>query len=72
MARNARLSTKQSFRYFLPRNKRVTGKPTLTFAVDEKLLDRINEFRFGNRIETKSEAVRMLVEKGLRILKKHR
>ena len=43
-----------------------TEKPILTFAVDKELLERINDFRFDNRIETKSEAIRMLVEKGLR------
>ena len=42
-----------------------TKKPILTFAADEKLLQRINDFRFENRIETKSEAIRLLVEKGL-------
>ena len=42
-----------------------TEKPILTFAADKELLERINDFRFENRIETKSEAIRMLVEKGL-------
>ncbi len=43
-----------------------TQKPILTFATDEELLERINDFRFENRIETRSEAIRMLVEKGLK------
>lgn len=43
-----------------------TEKPILTFAVDEELLERINDFRFDNRIETKSEAIRILVERGLK------
>lgn len=42
-----------------------TQKPILTFAADEKLLNQINDFRFEKRIDTKSEAIRMLVEKGL-------
>jgi metal-responsive CopG/Arc/MetJ family transcriptional regulator len=42
-----------------------TEKPILTFAVEEDLMERINDFRFDNRIETRSEAIRMLVEKGL-------
>ena len=42
-----------------------TEKPVLTFAIDKELLERINDFRFENRIETKSEAIRRLVEKGL-------
>jgi metal-responsive CopG/Arc/MetJ family transcriptional regulator len=47
-----------------------TEKPILTFAVDKELLDRINDFRFENRIETRSEAIRILVEKGLKGFKK--
>ena len=43
-----------------------TQKPILTFATDEELLERINDFRFENRIETRSEAIRLLVEKGLK------
>jgi metal-responsive CopG/Arc/MetJ family transcriptional regulator len=47
-----------------------TQKPILTFAADEELLERISDFRFENRIETRSEAIRMLVEKGLKEYKK--
>ena len=43
-----------------------TKKTILTFAADEELLKRIADFRFENRIETKSEAIRMLVEEGLK------
>ena len=43
-----------------------TKKPILTFAADEELLKRISDFRFENRIETKSEAIRLLVEEGLK------
>ena len=43
-----------------------TEKPILTFAIDEDLLERLNDFRFENRIETRSEAIRMLVENGLK------
>ena len=42
-----------------------TEKHILTFAVDEGLLERISNFRFDNRIETRSEAIRMLIEKAL-------
>ncbi len=49
-----------------------TEKPILTFAVDEDLMERINDFRFDNRIETRSEAIRMLVEKGLEDYKKRK
>lgn len=40
-------------------------KPVITLLVDEELLERINDYRFGNRIESKSEALRLLIEKGL-------
>jgi len=43
-----------------------TKKPILNFAADKKLLKRINDFRFENRIETRSEAIRLLVEQGLK------
>ena len=43
-----------------------TKKPILTFVADEGLLKRISDFRFENRIETKSEAIRILVEEGLK------
>ena len=42
-----------------------TEKPILTFAADRELVDRINDYRFDNRIETKSEAIRRLVTKAL-------
>jgi len=47
-----------------------TEKPILTFAADNELMKRINDFRFENRIETRSEAIRMLVEKGLKEFEK--
>ena len=40
-------------------------KPVITLLVDEELLERIKDFRFGNRIDSKSEALRLLIEKGL-------
>ena len=49
-----------------------TQKPILNFAADEKLLKRINDFRFDKRIETRSEAIRMLIEEGLKKYEKAR
>ena len=49
-----------------------TKKPILTFAADEKLMKRINDFRFDNRIETKSEAIRRLVEEALKKYEKNK
>ncbi len=43
-----------------------TEKPILTFAVDQALLDRLNDFRFEHRIDTRSEAIRRLVEEALK------
>ena len=49
-----------------------TEKPILTFAAEKELVDRINDYRFDNRIETKSEAIRRLVIKGLEDYEKNR
>jgi len=43
-----------------------TEKPILTFAVDDDLLERINDFRFDNRIDTRSEAIRRLLDESLK------
>jgi metal-responsive CopG/Arc/MetJ family transcriptional regulator len=40
-------------------------KPQILLVVDEDLLVRIDDFRFDNRINSRSEAVRRLIEKGL-------
>lgn len=45
-----------------------TEKPILNFVVDPDLLSRIDDFRFENRIASRSEAIRRLVEKGLKTL----
>ena len=43
-----------------------TDKPRILLTVEKELLERIDDFRFENRIETRSEAIRLLVEKGLK------
>ena len=43
-------------------------KTILNFAADNKLLKRINDFRFENRIDSRSEAIRLLMEEGLKNL----
>jgi len=45
-----------------------TEKPILNFVVDSDLLARIDDFRFENRIASRSEAIRRLIEKGLKTL----
>lgn len=42
-----------------------TEKPILNFVVDEDLLKRIDDFRFENRINSRSEAIRRLIEEAL-------
>lgn len=42
-----------------------TDKPIITLAIDEELRNRVSDFRFDNRINTQSEAIRILIEEGL-------
>lgn len=44
-------------------------KPKIIFAMEEDLLKRIDDYRFENRVNSRSEAIRRLIEEGL---KKHR
>ena len=43
-----------------------TEKPRFTVIVDEELLKEIDDFRFENRIASENEAIRQLIELGLR------
>ena len=40
-------------------------KPKILLIVDEVLLKRIDDFRFENRINTRSEAIRRLIKESL-------
>jgi metal-responsive CopG/Arc/MetJ family transcriptional regulator len=42
-----------------------TEKPKVLITFDEKLLKRIEDFRFENRVNTRSEAIRRLLEEAL-------
>ena len=42
-----------------------TSLPRIIITVKKELLDRIDDFRYKNRIPTRSEAVRNLLEKAL-------
>jgi metal-responsive CopG/Arc/MetJ family transcriptional regulator len=44
-----------------------TDKPKILITLDNDLLNRIDDFRFGNRINSRSEAIRFLIEKGLSV-----
>lgn len=43
-----------------------TKKDILNFAIDEELMERLEDFRFGNRINTRSEAIRRLLDEALK------
>jgi metal-responsive CopG/Arc/MetJ family transcriptional regulator len=43
-----------------------TNRPRILLTVDEKLLKRLDDFRFENRINTRSEAIRRLLEEALK------
>jgi metal-responsive CopG/Arc/MetJ family transcriptional regulator len=42
-----------------------TNKPKLLFVLPQELLNRIDDFQFGNRIKSRAAAIRLLIEKGL-------
>ncbi len=50
--------------YILPMT---TKKPQILLTIDEKLLERIEDYRFGNRIPTRTEAIRRLLENALKV-----
>jgi len=47
-----------------------TKKDIITFAVDKDLMERLDDYRFENRINTRSEAIRRLLEEALKKQKK--
>lgn len=42
-----------------------TKKPKIIFVMEDDLLKRVDDFRFDNRINSRSEAIRHLIEAGL-------
>lgn len=46
-----------------------SDKPKILFVMDKELLRRIDDFRFDNRINSRSDAVRQLIEAGLNVKK---
>lgn len=40
--------------------------PVITFVVDDELKKRLEDFRFGQRINTQSEAIRRLLDEALK------
>jgi metal-responsive CopG/Arc/MetJ family transcriptional regulator len=43
-----------------------TEKPKVIFVADEDLLERLDDFRFENRITSRSKAIRRLLEEALK------
>ena len=43
-----------------------TKMPMVSFAVDGELMKRLDDFRFDNRINTRSEAIRRLLDQALK------
>jgi metal-responsive CopG/Arc/MetJ family transcriptional regulator len=42
-----------------------TEKPKIIFVADDDLLERLDDFRFENRINSRSEAIRRLINEAL-------
>jgi len=47
-----------------------TEKPKIILVMDDDLIRRIDDFRFDNRAPSRSEAIRQLIELGLKAAKK--
>ena len=47
-----------------------TEKPKIIFVADKELLERLDDYRFENRINTQSEAIRRLLDKALNLYEK--
>ena len=43
-----------------------TEKPKIIFVADIELLERLDDYRFENRISSRSEAIRRLLEESLK------
>lgn len=44
-----------------------TEKPKIILVMENDLLNKIDDFQFGNRIKSRSEAIRRLIEEGLKV-----
>ena len=43
-----------------------TKQPVITMIFPEDLLNKVEDYRYENRIPTRTEAIRQLLEKGLK------
>jgi len=46
-----------------------TDKPKIIFVMEKDLLERVDDYRFENRINSRSDAIRRLIEEGLKAAK---
>lgn len=53
------------WKWFIKRSM-PTKKDILNFAIDPDLMKRLDDFRFDNRINTRSEAIRRLLDEALK------
>lgn len=47
-----------------------TEKPKILFVADAELVERLDDYRYENRIPSRSEAIRRLLEEALKNYKK--
>lgn len=45
--------------------KTPNAKPIINITIDEELLKQVEDFQFDNRIKNRSEAIRLLILKGM-------
>jgi metal-responsive CopG/Arc/MetJ family transcriptional regulator len=48
-----------------------TKNPVITMVFTKELLERVEDFRYQNRIPTRTEAIRRLLEKALDLYEKN-
>ena len=48
-----------------------TDKPKILLTIDKDLLEKVEDFRYSNRIPTRSEAIRRLIEEALKKYEKN-
>ena len=49
-----------------------TNRPRYTVSVDEELFKQIDDFRFANRFNTRSQATVELIRRGLEMIQKEK
>lgn len=47
--------------------KTPNAKPIINITIDEELLKQVEDFQFDNRIKNRSEAIRLLILKGMEV-----